>query len=253
MIIDAHVHIGSWRAISGLEDLKIDFKTTLSVMESHGIEGACVFPSDSMSNKDLEKEIQLYYSRKQDKKFRLWYLIWFHPGSRELKTHSFSIPVKGIKIHGSLDKTPTNSSDYNPAYEFAEKHNLPVIIHCGRWLEMSGWHLALEVAKKYRDVKFVLAHAGGNSAELRWQCANAILKEKLDNVWLDLTGMGLFWMTEKIIKLLGADKFLFGSDFPLGHPKIHLAHIEILNLNEDEKEKILFKNAVEVFGKPSLP
>lgn len=252
MIIDSHVHIGLWGSLPGIEDLNLSLNATLMILKKNGIEGAAILPSDSFSNYQLEEEIISCAEKDEGLGFKIWHFWWYHPGTNPLLNLNTKLPVKGVKIHGSLDKTPTNSPLYYPAYEFAKGLGIPVLIHCGRWLEMAGWHLAIEVAKKYRDIKFIFAHAGGNSGELRLQCAYKILEEKIDNVWLELSGMGLFWITKKIIRLLGSSRFLFGSDFPLGHPKIHLSHIEVLELKETEKEDILYKNAMDLLGEPSI-
>lgn len=250
MLIDSHVHIGPWKGILGIEDLDLSLDETIKIEQKAEVSGALVFPSDRLSNFELIEEINKIQNKRN---FNIWTALWYHPNSNEIFDNILisSNNIKAFKTHSSLDKVPINDKKYNFIYDSARSFNLPVVIHCGRWMEMSGWNLALEVAKKWKDVKFVFAHAGGNSAELRWNCVNAIYKEKVENVWLDLTGMGLFWITRKIINLLGAERFLFGSDFPLGHPKIHLTHLEITELSSRQYELITEKNFSNLFGQPS--
>ena len=50
------------------------------------------------------------------------------------------------------------------------------------------------------------------------------------------------------IRFFGADRVLFGTDFPMWDPGKELIHIRNLGLTEDELEKVLHKNAEEVLG-----
>jgi len=60
--------------------------------------------------------------------------------------------------------------------------------------------------------------------------------------WLD---MG---MMKEIIKKHGADRILFGSDYPWHLPSQEISLIRSLDISEEEKEMILGGNAARLLG-----
>jgi uncharacterized protein len=50
-----------------------------------------------------------------------------------------------------------------------------------------------------------------------------------------------------IFRMIGADRVLFGSDYPWGSPAHDVERILGLNLSWEEKQKILGGNAVKLF------
>ena len=51
-----------------------------------------------------------------------------------------------------------------------------------------------------------------------------------------------------LIEAYGADKVLFGTDFPMWDPTDELSKLYALGLDEDELDKILYKNANKIFN-----
>jgi len=52
----------------------------------------------------------------------------------------------------------------------------------------------------------------------------------------------------KFIDYFGPDKFFFGSDFPMWSPKEELDRFMNLGLDEESRDKILYKNFATLFG-----
>ncbi len=52
---------------------------------------------------------------------------------------------------------------------------------------------------------------------------------------------------EALVKRVGADRVVLGSDYPVGEPK-PIAFIESCNLSADDKRKIISENAASLFG-----
>ena len=50
-----------------------------------------------------------------------------------------------------------------------------------------------------------------------------------------------------LIEAYGADKVLFGTDFPMWDPSDELERLYALGLGEDELDNILYKNANRIF------
>jgi len=49
-----------------------------------------------------------------------------------------------------------------------------------------------------------------------------------------------------LIREVGPDRVMFGSDYPFVEPKAAIRRVLELDLSEDEKERILWKNAIRI-------
>ncbi len=54
-------------------------------------------------------------------------------------------------------------------------------------------------------------------------------------------------MLEALVRRVGADRVVLGSDYPVGDPK-PIEFVESCALTADEKEKIVGVNAARLFG-----
>ena len=61
--------------------------------------------------------------------------------------------MKGIKLHPAAHKYPTDGPNYQPVWEFANAHRMPILIH-GDTAAMGG------LAARYPDTAFLNAHSG---------------------------------------------------------------------------------------------
>ena len=48
--------------------------------------------------------------------------------------------------------------------------------------------------------------------------------------------------------MYGADRVLFGTDYPMWDPSEELARFNAIPLTEEERERVLWKNADRLFG-----
>ena len=71
-----------------------------------------------------------------------------------------------------------------------------------------------------------------------------------ENFYLDLSGTGIFrlGLINRGIKEFGAERFLFGTDFPVCTPSMYVGGIAFdPSISENDKELILSKNAKRLF------
>ncbi len=69
-----------------------------------------------------------------------------------------------------------------------------------------------------------------------------------DNIWFDISPFFPASMIKAAIEVVGAEKLLFGSDFPFSDGSENLAALAELELPPREKGAILEGNALEVLG-----
>ena len=90
-------------------------------------------------------------------------------------------------------------------------------------------------------LKAVAAHFGG------WSLYDLALEYLLDtNCYVDTSSAITYLGTkraEELINLYGAERVLFGTDFPMWNTEGELAHFEKMNLTNSQLELIMHKNA----------
>lgn len=153
--------------------------------------------------------------------------------------------ARGIKLHPTFQLfRPTNKFALE-IYELAAKHNLPILFHTGFsplmpkfFRRFVAFEEFAEIIIKYPRTTFILGHSAISEFE---KAAN--LGKKHDNVYLELSGQPPSAI-KKIIKTMGDDRLLYGTDWPFYPMAIELA--KILLATEDNKKtrnNILSKNA----------
>lgn len=95
-------------------------------------------------------------------------------------------------------------------------------------------------------VTFVMAHPGERDSLLR----HIARMKKCDNVYLDLSGTGIFryTMLKFLINEVGADRILFGSDYPVCNPGVYVGGVNFEDISDLDKEKIFSKNAIRLLN-----
>ncbi len=250
MIIDAHIHVGSWLHADFLGRAS-DVQGTLAMLEQSGVGGAVLMPSDRCDNAGLRDEL---LRAAPGFAGPLWLLAWVRPGTRDLDVvRAHRRDFAGLKIHPSLARVRLTDDSYRPALELAEEHDLVVLVHCGRWTEIAGYQHAIEAAARHPKVRFVFAHAGGDTPPNASGAAQAVADGGLENVWFEFSGLREYWVIERNVKLLGAGRYLMGSDYPLAHPLMYLGALAAMELSTEERARIAGGNALALFGPPIGP
>ncbi len=241
MIIDGHIHAGYWSRDyfygRGVEYPEID-----GCLDDCGIDGAILTSTDLRRNDEV-----LDFITNSARK-RYWFFPWVNPadaGDLEYVAGRAE-EIHGLKFHPSVDKVKITDRRTEPFLQFGEERGLPVLVHCGRWQEMSSYELALDAAAKHPASGFILSHMGGDTPELVTGAVEGILKRGLTNVHLGIEGVREYWIVRQAIDRLGAERVIFGSDFPLGHPRMYLGLVDALGLDKKERELVLGGNAMRL-------
>lgn len=244
VILDAHMHVGEWN-----DPLFVHASTTIKALNQTlteaGIRGGVVTSSDRRENQQLLDRIEQYGTLKY------WVFPWVDPTEDVAMDMAFlranRARISGLKLHPTYSRLPLTDPAYDPYFEFAQHQGWPLLVHCGQWQEMASYKFVLERAQEKPDVNFILAHGGGNNAKLRLEVPEEIERRgSPSNVYIDLSGLGLWWAVELAVKKLGARYFLYASDYPLGHPKVLLGLIDALRIPAADKDMILGKNLLSL-------
>jgi uncharacterized protein len=101
---------------------------------------------------------------------------------------------------------------------------------------------------KYPELKLVCAHWGGG---LPFYALMPEVKITLKNVFFDSAASPYLYQPgiyNQVAALVGSEKILFGTDFPLLSPKRYLIEVDSLNLEPELKKQILSENAERLLG-----
>lgn len=188
--------------------------------------------------------INLYIQGECDKYSQFVGFATMHPDMshyEEELEYIVSCGLKGIKLHPDFQKFDIDSRVAIPMYRAISKYHLPILFHTGdNRYDYSAPKRLFHVLNEVPDLVCIAAHFGGYQ---RWGEAHEYLK--CDNVYFD-TSSSLFQLGKedavKLIRYFGAEKFMFGSDFPMWDHKEELARFDALPLTEDEREQILHRS-----------
>ncbi len=155
--------------------------------------------------------------------------------------------LKGIKLHADFQGFNIDDEKMMFVYEEIIKQNLPILFHMGdRKVDSSSPKRLANVLNKFPEMRAIAAHMGG---VFRWGESEEYLVGR--NVFFD-TSSTLFEIgDEKFVSMVrahGADKIFFGTDYPLSDYEHEFAAFDRLDLKDDEKAKIFYKNAYDFFG-----
>lgn len=159
-----------------------------------------------------------------------------------------ALGLYGVKFHCDYQELFPDDEKVYPLYQKLASLGLPAIFH-GGWDPLSPdftYGTPQRFAKAVKDnpeLTFIIAHLGGMKM---WDDVETLLAGKFDNLYFDTSCLSQYIkpeQLEKIIKIHGADKILFGSDCPWDKQIEEINLINSINISEEDKEKIFYLNA----------
>ncbi len=142
-----------------------------------------------------------------------------------------------------------------PIVEVIQKHRLILLTHAsepvGHDYPGKGGitpEILYPFIVAFPDLTIVCAHWGGG---LPFYALMPEVKRALSNVYFDTAASPYLYsppVYRQVIDMVGSDKILFGSDYPLLPPGRLLKEIDSLDLSEETKSQILSGNACRLLG-----
>lgn len=232
LIIDAHVHHGKVREsrING------DAKFLVKMADSLGMEKLCVSSIKSLrydfyeGNKDLFEAMKQYPSR-------ILGYVTVNPrfGTKaveEVRKGVKEYGMIGVKLHAQMHMYPGDDPVVYPIVEEAIRLGVPVKIHAPA-------DETDRLAELFPDAVIIMCHMGGGGDWLK----GLRTAKRRDNIILDTTSSCTeVGMIEDVVKSVGPERIVFGSDMPLLNPITQLAKIKTANISEEAKRLILGGN-----------
>ena len=150
----------------------------------------------------------------------------------------------GFRIIGEIAGYVMNYSKYCcpgllPVLELAQDRGMVLSIHPTDIEDIEN------ILKNFPRLKLLCAHPGNPSI-----MQNYALAQKYSNMYFDLSGTGIaYWgMLKKGIEMLGPERILFGTDFPIFNSGMYVAAVLFEHLTYSEQKMILRDNFLRLSG-----
>jgi uncharacterized protein len=235
MVSDAHVHLAG--AVVAGEKAR-GTAELLAAMDTAGVDSAFVMGLDTgdspaVSNGELDQDPRL---------------VSFMVPKIGLRTGcdvADAVRFREVRGLGEFYVRPGASglpADYlQPVLDAARQHHLPVLLHTGEF-SYTAPIMLLGMIQAYPDLTFIIGHMGSPTYVL-----DAIeLAKRYPNVLLETSGMPSPSMLRRAVIECGADRVLFGSDYPFWHPEVERARVEAAGLGRTATQQVLGENALQL-------
>ena len=176
-----------------------------------------------------------------------------HPDSDTLEAdidHLLKLDLRGVKLHADIQAIAADDPRCMKIYAICQERGLPMLLHTGDFrFDYSNPTRIARVLEAFPKLTVLGAHLGGWSV---WEDAERILPQ-YPNFVVDCSSSMYTLSPQKtleIIRAYGADRVLYGTDFPMWPMEKELESFAKLELTVEERELILHKNAEKLFGIP---
>jgi len=241
MIIDAHAHLGTCRVF----DLDVSEHLLLEKLESNGVDALIVQPFPGAPDPAaVHNRIAALAERHPGGIYGLASLnphIGHDAYRAELTRCVRDLGFVGVKIHTIGHAMNPQSKDADMVVRLAQELGIAVMVHTGAGIPFALPAMVIPLAQRYPDVPIVLAHGGygifgAEALTAAQMCANVFIEPS----WAPSSGIA------GMIRTLGADRVLFGSDMPINQAP-ELAKYRTIGLSESELDACLWRTAAQVF------
>jgi predicted TIM-barrel fold metal-dependent hydrolase len=269
-IIDAHTHLSERRddalnRFARKNGLRYTLDDLLGTMRRYKIVRGLLLSPPLQSGVPLPNKEVIRLCRRSDG--MLAPVITVEPTAKEVRAavklaEENRKEVKAFKVRLGYVKASATSPVFDRLYDYAESEGLPLLFHTGDTAFSTGdlarsHPLTLDgLANKREELTIVLCHFGNP-----WFEDVAELIYKHPNVYADISGLttgGAYaekyaeWLAKKISEAIyfaaGAEKIIFGTDYPITKHSETLALVKRLEVDDSDKERILHLNAERVFS-----
>ena len=162
----------------------------------------------------------------------------------------------GVKLHGAFQGFDMSDERLWPTYQVCQELDIPIIAHAGPDRDSNGFaepRAFARMLKSFPQLRVVVAHLGGGTWNQTLEIAQAFDNAYFDcceiNEWTQSTHGPSDQQLAQLIRDIGTDRVMMGSDFPwydLDHSIDRVFSLPLLSM--EEKERIVGANAVDILG-----
>ena len=172
----------------------------------------------------------------------------FQPDIEEELDRLIAAGVKGVKAVPFMQRFYPDDPKCDRLYDAVAERGMLLLLHAGKVPEDLPEFFGTpdrfaRMAKRHPDLVVVLAHLGGWEM---WSAVREYLIPAEENVYFDTAYISPSLSSEEagdLIREIGADRVLFGTDYPWTDQAEEIEFVEGMDLPAREKRMILSQNA----------
>ena len=170
--------------------------------------------------------------------------------------------IFGVKIFPGHDPIYPTDKRLFPVYDLCVKYDTPIVIHTGgtsknpKASKYNDPKYIVKIADKFPDLKIVIAHYFFPNVEYCHE-----LTKQYEKIYFDTSALA----DDMVVETTGIDRIrkvltstitehpsnvVFGTDYAICNIGKHLALIDSLDIEDELKSKVFFKNAIRLFNLP---
>ncbi len=242
LVIDAHAHIAHEEA-KGLGFMQCSFSDADAMVaraKTMGIDQMCISSflaiwaayeeGNAITYRAMKKYPRFYhgYASLQPQYVKDW--------KKEMRRVHVTYGMGGMKPYFPRTGIPYNDKLWQLWYEYGNRMRAHALIHPSPNVVAE----INDIAPKYPDITFIIAHCGSSFHDARLGIEMA---EKNHNVVLEITLTSVtFGVIEFMVKHIGADRVLFGTDQPMRDPIPQFGWMAYSHCTFEEKRKMFGLN-----------
>lgn len=160
--------------------------------------------------------------------------------------------VRGVKLHSLFQGFAYDDPRMMELYE-AIGSEIAIIAHVGDGGDAAANsrgtpQMVAKIAKTFPDLRLVLCHFGGYHRLDDAEQELVGLDVHLETSWPPTLAALAPELVKRIVSKHGADRIVFGSDWPMADPKAEIEAIRRIGLSDDDTENILGGNFLRLLG-----
>jgi len=255
MIIDGHAHV-----------TESDYGSAELLLQRYsesGIDKGILVPGGMLDVRQMTKYINGKEQPKGDMipnnlvknaiekypdKFFGFYCVNPHKGNEILEDLSQAVEngFVGLKLAPMVHQFSLSSKMVYELADLCGNLNIPFYTHVV-FSPAASTKKMFQLAKEFPKTTFILGHMGFGPSDMD---AIAYAKQ-LANLYLE-SSQGSYVSLKEALNVLGSKKLIFGSEFPMYHPKASLESIFTLNCTSGQLEDILCNNILQLINRKAV-
>ncbi len=158
--------------------------------------------------------------------------------------------VVGVRLHPIVGRYTLDELACGNLLSAIEETGLPVLMHVENGGGSAGSRAVRATAERHPRVPFIAAHLG--VSENFHSGIDAVVQCRSGNLYLETSGLELLYTRylEFIVRNVGADRVLFGSNAPLFAPSVMSHMLELAELEADALKLVAYENADRILFAP---
>jgi len=240
-VVDSHCHLGAGvRKRVSADDL-------LREMDAAGVARAVTCTVDqfvAVRNREGNDGVIAAVRRWPD---RFWGLAavnpWFGDEAVEELRRCLEAGLAGLKLNSHLQGFVLSDPLVHPLVETCRDRGCPIYAHTGTPITAEPFQLA-ELARSFPEVPMVLGHMGFTDF---WYDVVPAARQA-DNVYLETSLIDIVTI-RSAMEDLGAERILFGSDFPESDLSLETEKMAMIDMSDQQRRLIMSDNALALWGR----